>query len=146
MNNKSKTVTCIYCRKEFEDKKNRKDRIRKCCSQLCARRLNLKSWNESILKTEQVGNKNPNWKCGISKDTYHYQKIARLRRPLHEKAMKKLHNAVKSGTKDKPNNCTLCDFKTDDKRMIHGHHEDYSKPLDVIWVCRKCHNKIHRKM
>jgi len=24
------------------------------------------------------------------------------------------------------------------------HHPDYSKPLDIITVCRSCHNRIHR--
>lgn len=25
---------------------------------------------------------------------------------------------------------------------IQKHHPDYSKPLDILFVCRKCHNKI----
>jgi len=51
-----------------------------------------------------------------------------------------VHKAVKSGELHKPNTCTLCgcfDVK------IEGHHYDYSKPLDVVWCCSKCHAKIH---
>jgi hypothetical protein len=29
--------------------------------------------------------------------------------------------------------------------MIHGHHPDHSKPLGVIWLCRKHHAELHNK-
>jgi hypothetical protein len=38
-----------------------------------------------------------------------------------------------------PEQCEHCGTKT----KLHGHHPDYSKPLEVIWVCPPCHGKIH---
>lgn len=26
---------------------------------------------------------------------------------------------------------------------VHGHHKDYAKPLDVIWMCARCHHRMH---
>lgn len=34
--------------------------------------------------------------------------------------------------------CAKCSDK-----QTHGHHEDYSKPLEVVWLCRKHHTKRH---
>ena len=51
-----------------------------------------------------------------------------------------LGNAVQSGRKEKPDTCQVCGSK---HRKIHGHHEDYTKPLDVVWCCPQCHHDIH---
>ena len=35
--------------------------------------------------------------------------------------------------------CLICGTK----EKIHGHHEDYSAPLDVIWLCYRHHFRWH---
>ena len=47
--------------------------------------------------------------------------------------------AVKAGKLNKPSNCEVCG---DDGR-IEAHHNDYSKPLEVVWLCVRCHRRIH---
>lgn len=37
-----------------------------------------------------------------------------------------------------PKPCERCGSKSD-----HKHHEDYSKPLEVVWLCRRCHIGLH---
>lgn len=47
-------------------------------------------------------------------------------------------NALRSG-KLKREPCLFCEATEN----IHGHHRDYSKPLDVVWLCAKCHRRLH---
>lgn len=51
-------------------------------------------------------------------------------------------NAVRSGVLIKPKDCPVCgEFKP--SRQIHAHHDDYTKPLEVRWMCASCHSKEH---
>ena len=63
----------------------------------------------------------------------------RIHHPIEDKAQRKLRRAEKSGKIIKPLFCEVCK----DKVKLCGHHKDYSKPLEVIWVCHSCHKKIH---
>lgn len=51
----------------------------------------------------------------------------------------KVSRAVMNGTIRREYNCSKCnsDFK------VEAHHEDYSKPLEVVWLCSKCHHARH---
>lgn len=37
-------------------------------------------------------------------------------------------------------NCEVCGSED-----THGHHEDYNKPLEVIWLCPTHHKLAHKK-
>ena len=64
---------------------------------------------------------------------------SRMENPERHKAYNILKRAVLSGAIERPTTCCDCGaFGPTD-----GHHENYAKPLDVIWVCRLCHKKIH---
>tara|TARA_R110000868_G_scaffold133217_4_gene344732 strand:- start:1541 stop:2155 length:615 start_codon:yes stop_codon:yes gene_type:complete len=73
----------------------------------------------------------------VKKKTYEY--IARY--PEKKKAVASVNNAIMYGKMIRPSKCSRCP----NENNIEGHHTDYSKPLEVIWLCRKCHNKEHGK-
>ena len=62
--------------------------------------------------------------------------------PLRKKANGKYRNALKNGVLKKPDSCQDCKAVLP-KRSIQGHHADYNKPLEVEWLCPKCHTKRH---
>ena len=37
-----------------------------------------------------------------------------------------------------PNRCSICGKSS----ILDAHHADYSKPLEIQWLCRKCHSNI----
>jgi hypothetical protein len=59
--------------------------------------------------------------------------------PLKRAARVAVGNAVRDGKLLRPPECQVCAVACEP----HGHHEDYSRPLDVIWVCTACHAFIH---
>jgi hypothetical protein len=59
--------------------------------------------------------------------------------PLKRAARVQVGNALRDGRIKKPPECEVCAASDD----LHGHHEDYTKPLEVIWVCTGCHAFIH---
>jgi hypothetical protein len=73
-----------------------------------------------------------------------YQRQWRLRNAEHweerHAARRILGRAVANGSiKRKP--CENCR-----SQPAQGHHTDYSKPLEVVWLCKRHHLRLHRSL
>ena len=68
-----------------------------------------------------------------------YQRKRRARYPEKNRARKAVHIALRSGRIIKqPCKCGSIN--------VQAHHADYSKPLDVEWMCFSCHRVHHGQM
>lgn len=56
--------------------------------------------------------------------------------------MKKAHQAVSNAVRDGRLQKLPCAFCGSTSRR-EAHHHDYSKPLDVTWLCAPCHRRFH---
>jgi len=57
------------------------------------------------------------------------------------KAHREVRKAIRRGQLERPAKCSVC-------RVFRplAHHDDYSKPLDVIWLCHGCHVRRHEQL
>jgi hypothetical protein len=56
---------------------------------------------------------------------------------LQKQAYKATRSALSQGRLTRQNCRDCADPNT------HAHHEDYNKPLDIIWLCPSCHKALH---
>lgn len=67
------------------------------------------------------------------------QRRSQARYPEKQEARQQVRIAVRSGAMvRKP--CEVCG-----EPKTEAHHEDYSKPLEVMWLCHVHHRKQHYK-
>ena len=67
-------------------------------------------------------------------------RLYRAKYPERDKARNAVNNAIRDGKLVK-GVCGVCgDSRT------HGHHDDYSKPLNVRWLCDLHHKEVHANM
>ena len=68
-----------------------------------------------------------------------YQKEYREKYPNKYKAKNMVGNAVRDGKLFREP-CSECGTDVD----VHGHHDNYAKPLNVRWLCAAHHAQWHR--
>lgn len=84
-----------------------------------------------------------------SRKQYHLNKDKHLERQRESRIVNRAKHrareavayAVLIGDLIKPDNCQECHTVG----PVHGHHCDYNKPLDVMWLCPTCHGEWHRE-
>jgi len=63
----------------------------------------------------------------------------RADQPQKYQARNAVSNALRDGKIARGTECYFCASSN----KLHAHHEDYSHPLDVVWLCPQCHGKLH---
>lgn len=56
-----------------------------------------------------------------------------------QNARQYVRTAIKTGKMKKPDVCAWCGRSG----QLEGHHTDYAKPLEVLWLCKSCHRTLH---
>lgn len=63
------------------------------------------------------------------------QRVEQIVSPLKYAARTRLTSALEKGRIERPDNCGECGTKG----PVDAHHDDYTRPLDVRWLCTRCH-------
>lgn len=61
---------------------------------------------------------------------------------LKQAARSKTNKAILNGTITRVDICEMCKVR----KSENVHHEDYNKPLEVMWLCTICHGLRHREL
>jgi hypothetical protein len=127
-------ASCQHCSREFVTRRSEISRGKgKYCSPACSNRGRDKAHFRK--PRPRYGPENGNWKGGF-KAIDHVRKF-KAENPEKALAHRLVYEAGRSGKLRRPCCCSVCGSAC----KPDAHHEDYSKPLEVVWLCRKCHGK-----
>src|SRR5688572_12175546 len=147
--------TCVKCRNEkpaesFYRHTSAKDGLRSACKECvaitCAKyreqnRDRCKAYDSLRNRSEhRLDSKKAYRRTEAGKAVTRKASAAkRLRSPLKYAAVSAVGRAVRDGKLSKQP-CEVCGGTN-----VEAHHDDYSKPLDIRWLCVEHHREHHRK-
>jgi hypothetical protein len=124
--------------------------LNKCIE--CVKSRVKKHRDENIDRIREYDSKRANWpKRAAARKEYAKTEAGKLshkralqnyrkRFPLKAIAHYALANAVRVGKVKRQEFCSECSSS----QKVEAHHDDYTKPLDVRWLCEACHKEWHR--
>jgi hypothetical protein len=128
----------VYC-KECAAKCNKKARLKYKPSLEVIKRKNERQRKNyrilhpvKILKTDEINKKR--------RQQYHDNSPIRIRDRIKHQVRALTRSYIKSGKLIK-GKCEVCaDIN------VEAHHDDYDKPMDIRWLCKKHHMAHHKKL
>ena len=119
-NNGNFFAKCDYCMKEYHTKKSAFERSKR---HFCSRRCYAKYCAEILPKEEHNA----------------YGKGYSLEEKNKRKKAREIFNHYVRDKHIEKQPCEKCGNK-----KTEAHHDDYDKPLEVRWLCFKCHRQWHK--
>ena len=126
------------------------------CSDLCRNKFQTRAWrlknpDKSRSAVRRWRDNHPNYIAPAARRYYSKHKdIINARIKKYKQANPEKHAArtlvnwsIRCGMLIRPDHCSQCGIKC--KPDAH-HHKGYDRPLEVQWLCRRCHCKITFKI
>jgi hypothetical protein len=143
-----KDISEFYVHKEMAD-----GHLNKCKD--CTKKDSFGRTKEEIEKRKERDRNRPNAKERVKKNCERLKNNEKARlennkrkkewyqKNKHKKnANLKVSRALFTGLLKRPIKCEKCNLE----KKLEAHHEDYSKPLEVVWLCIECHNNRHKEL
>ena len=126
-------LTCSKCGEEVQLTETMQAKETRICM-ACLSKYSVK-WAKNNRGKKRESNNRYHKSLGPKRAKYTAR--YRNRHPLKKTAWQKVQTALRNGSLEKEP-CEECgDIK------VHAHHDDYSRPLDVRWLCHEHHMQKH---
>ena len=122
---------------EFNKHKGKKDGLQDRCRS-CFSKYNKRRY---LLQKEETKDRVRKYREENIENIFETRMRMCEKNPSQKNAREAVSLAIQLGYIEKPDHCLGCGRPGSESRVT-AHHHDYSKPLEVVWVCSKCHRQL----